>query len=164
MRYFLLIFFIALSCSAKASKKSKLDLKPTTVKELTQVFNQVDRLRQFMFEANDRLVGSQIEFLKVSIQKAISATKKESIKGQHISRLLMSAQDSLVSAQNTSGKQKIKFIQDAFKQLVTLYQSTKLELKYSVYWCKIDRAVWIQKAGKIQNPFEPRSNCGRVIN
>src|SRR5262245_40620795 len=134
MKYFLLIFFIALSCPGKASKKAKIDLKPATIKQLTDVFSQMERLQQYMFEGNDQLSGGQLEFLKVSIQKAVNVTRAESIKGQHINRLLISAQDSLVNAQNTSGKQKVKFIQDAFKQLVTLYQSYKLDLKYSVYW------------------------------
>ncbi len=160
-----MIFFVAISCpaKAKASKKAKIDLRPTTVKELTQVFSQAERLRQFMFESNGPLVGGQLEFLKVSIQKAMNASKSESVKGQHISRLLLSAQDSLTNAQNTSGKQKTKFIQDAFKQLVILYQTYQLDLKYTIYWCHIDRSIWFQKGSKAQNPFEPRSNCGRVV-
>lgn len=156
---FLLI--LSLSVPAFSAKRGKLDIKETTAKQLISVFTEMERLSDHMFASNDQLAMTQLQSLKAAISRAIKATCEESIKAQHLNRLLMTAQDGIVAAQNTSGKQKVKILQDAYKQLVTLYESSKLNLDYKVFWCKIDRAVWLQKGTKIKNPFAPKSNCGR---
>jgi hypothetical protein len=63
-----------------------------------------------------------------------------------------------------SGEERVRFLQNAYRQIVMLYQSYDIEKKYSVYFCKLDRSVWIQEAkSKPKNPFDPDSYCGKKV-
>lgn len=141
--------------------KQKISLGPEATSTLTQIYSDLEKLRSEMYKSNEVQVNSQLGILKLALEKGIEGTKKEAINGQHINRLLLATIDHISTAQNTQGEQRLKNLKDAFKQLVILYESYKIENNLKVYWCYIDRAVWLQKQGKIENPFEPKTNCGR---
>lgn len=83
--------------------------------------------------------------------------------GQHISKILNAVSKDLASAQMTTGEDRIKYLQFAFKQIVLLYQSYEIKASYKVFFCDKGRAVWIQENNKAENPFQTSSNCGRKV-
>lgn len=142
--------------------KKRIELDETTSKELFTIIKNSDMLHKYMYDRKDPMVGSQITILKNSVDSAIKKVKGQ--QRQHISKILTTINKQLTSAQSTRGEDRSKYLQSAFKQLVILYQSYKIEAPYKVFFCKNNRAVWIQEEPrKAENPFETSSNCGRKV-
>lgn len=157
-----LVAFIFLNSSFAGRAKQKIELGPQATNALTGVFNQMERLHDVLFDQNQNGINSELRAFRSVLGKAMSGTKKERIYSQHINRVLGAVLNLINTAINTQGEQRNKNLKDAFKQLEILFETYKTPVNLKVYWCHIDRSVWLQKAGKIQNPFEPKSNCGRL--
>ncbi len=157
-------FLLVMVCfvSDASTGKKRIELDETTSKELLTIIKNSDTLHKYMYDRKDPMVSSQITILKTSIDTAIKNVKGQ--QSQHISRILNTINKQLTSAQMTRGDDRTKYLQSAFKQLVILYQSYKIEAPYKVFFCKNNRAVWIQEEPrKAENPFEVSSNCGRKV-
>lgn len=142
--------------------KKRIELDALTTKELLSIIQQSEALHKYMFERKEPMVQSQINLLRNNIKKAVKKVKGQ--QGQHISKILNAVNKELTSAQMTSGEDRVRYLQHAFKQIVMLYQSYEIKANYKVYFCKNDRAVWIQQdAKKAENPFQVTSNCGRKV-
>ena len=119
-------------------------------------------LQKYMFDRKEPMVTSQINVLKNNIKSTITKVKGQ--QKQHISKILNTVNKELTSAQMSSGEDRVRYLQHAFKQIVMLYQSYEIKASYKVYFCNKDRAVWIQEdAKKAENPFQTTSNCGRKV-
>ena len=142
--------------------KRRIELDDITTKELLTIIKQSEALHKFMFSRKEPMVSSQINLLRTNIKTAMKKVKGQ--QGQHISKILNTVNKDLTSAQMTTGEDRLKYLQNAFKQIVVLYQSYKIEAPYKVFFCNKDRAVWIQQEGrKPENPFQVTSNCGRKV-
>jgi hypothetical protein len=145
-----------------ATPKKRIELDAVTAKELLNIINQSHSLQQYMFDKKGPLVQSQISQLKMSIEKALPRISGQ--QAQHISKLLKTINQDLMNAQSAQGDTKTKFLESAFKEIVVLFQSYKIEAPYKVFFCNIGRSVWIQQGNKPQNPFIEDSKCGRPVN
>lgn len=162
---FLMLFFIFSVLYldfSHAIVRKRMELDPVTTKELFNIVRLSKDLQKYMYEKKDPLVQTQVSLLKANIDKTLKTI--ESTQGQHISKMLKTINQDLVNAQSVTGKDRVKFLQSAFKQLVMLYQSYKIEAPYKVFFCQVDRSVWIQEGNKPQNPFIENSKCGRPVN
>jgi hypothetical protein len=157
----ILLVMLCFSLCATAGKP-RIELDPTTTKELLAVMKQSELLHKYLFDRKGPMVNSQITVLKNNIKTAIQKVKGQKV--QHISRILSVVDKDLSSAQMATGNERVKYLQSAFKQIVMLYQSYKLDAPYKVFFCNTDRAVWIQEEGKKpENPFQVTSNCGKKV-
>jgi len=144
-----------------AAPRKRIELDSTTTKELLTIVNQSEALQKYMFDKKDPMVQTQISQLKASIDKSIKIIEGQ--QAPHIVKMLHTINQDLTNAQMANGDSKTKFLESAFKQIVTLYQSYKIDAPYKVFFCHIDRSVWIQQGNKPQNPFN-EGNCGRPVN
>lgn len=167
IRTFVLItFLVAMQFTvvpAFAANKPKISLKPIVSTELVQFFESANVLHDYLFEGKDPLVTTQISHIKGVVNKVKNISKVEGQKGTHLNRMLDTINKELNLAQSVSGHDRIQFLQKAYHQIVTLYQSYEITKKYSVFFCSTDRSVWIQQDNKPRNPFQPSSRCGRKI-
>lgn len=157
---FVLLCVICLALDASAGRK-KIELDAATTKELQAIIKQSGTLHKYLFDGKDPMVTSQINVIRNHIKSAVHKVKGQ--QGQHISRILNAVSKDLASAQMTTGDDRTKYLQFAFKQIVLLYQSYKIDSSYKVFFCDKGRAVWIQENNKAENPFQNSSNCGRKI-
>lgn len=153
------MFCFALDAS---TGKKRIELDAITTSELLEIIKQSETLHKYMFDRKDPMVTSQINVLRKNIKTAIQKVKGQ--QGQHIARILQTVNKDLASAQMTTGEDRTKYLQMAFKQIVMLYQSYNIQASYKVFFCNKDRAVWIQSdPKKVENPFQVTSNCGRKV-
>jgi hypothetical protein len=157
---FLLVFGVV---SAQSSKK-RIGLTDLVEKDLISVLEASETLRASMYAKQEALVISNIEQVRAQIRHAKQNLKSEGRNAQHLDRILTTIDQDLSRARSTQREQKVKYIQEAFRQIVMLYQSYNISASFKVFFCKKDRSVWIQKDRKPQNPFESDSNCARLIN
>jgi hypothetical protein len=156
----LLVMFCFVTDASTGKKRIELD--ETSTKELLNIIKQSEALHKYMFGRKEPMVTSQINLLRNNIKTAVQKVKGQ--QGQHISKILNAVNKELTSAQMTSGEDRVRYLQHAFKQIVMLYQSYELKASYKVFFCKTDRAVWIQEESKKpENPFQVTSNCGRKV-
>ncbi|MES2768846.1 MAG: hypothetical protein V4596_06830 [Bdellovibrionota bacterium] len=142
--------------------KKRIELDDITTKELLAIIQQSEKLHKYMFGRKEPMVTSQINLLRNNIKSTVKKVKGQ--QGQHVSKILNAVNKELTSAQMTSGEDRVRYLQHAFKQIVMLYQSYEIKASYKVFFCKTDRAVWIQEDGKKpENPFQVTSNCGRKV-
>jgi uncharacterized protein YktB (UPF0637 family) len=164
MRKVLSCLLLVMFCfvSDASPRKKRIELDEVSTKELTQIIKQSETLHKYMYDRKDPMVTSQINLLKNNIKAAAAKVKGQ--QGQHIVKILNAVSKDLNSAQMTRGEDRIRYLQHAFKQIVMLYQSYEVEKSSHVFFCKTDRAVWLQGDGKKpQNPFQTTSNCGRKV-
>lgn len=155
----LLVFCFALDAS---SAKPRIQLDPTTTKELLDIVKQSEVLHKYLYDRKTPMVNSQINMMRINLKTAVKKVKGQKV--QHISRILNTVNKDLSSAQAATGDEKNKYLQSAFKQIVMLYQSYKIDASYKVFYCNTNRAVWIQEeAKKPENPFNVTSNCGKKV-
>lgn len=157
---FVLLFMFCFVLDASTGKK-KIELDDVTTKELFTIIKQSGTLHKYMYDGKDPMVISQINLIRNNIKTTIK--KFEGGQSQHISRILNAVSKDLASAQMTTGEDRTKYLQFAFKQIVLLYQSYQIDTSYKVFFCDKGRAVWIQESNKPQNPFDNDSKCGRKI-
>lgn len=143
--------------------KNKIPLNPIVSGELSQLFDFTQQLHSTLFEKKELQVKGQIQQLSVRLQKVMTIAKVEEQKGPHLNRILLAIDKELNLAQGVSGEDRIRFLQNAYRQFVMLYQSYEVDKKLNVFFCKSDRSVWLQGDSKPKNPFQPDSNCGRKV-
>lgn len=159
----ILVCGLFLSSVQAQSAKKRIALNDTVEKRLISVLEASESLGSTMFSRKELKVQTQIEQLRGQIKKAQVTVKTEGMDGQHINRILQTIDQDLSLAKSSQGDVKTKSLQNAFRQIVMLYQSYQIEAPFKVFFCKKDRSVWIQKDKKPQNPFEQDSGCGRLI-
>lgn len=162
MKYFGCLLCV-LFCGIGLAAKSKISLNPIVSSELSQLLDSTNLLHQYLFEKKEPQVKSQINQINSRVQKIMAVAKVEEQKGPHLNRILMTIQKEFNLAQSVSGEDRVRFLQNAYRQLVTLYQSYEVDKKFAVFFCKTDRSVWLQNDSKPKNPFQPDSNCGRKV-
>lgn len=157
---FVLLFTFCFALDASTGRK-KIELDDVTTKELQTIIKQSGKLHRYMFDGKDPMVISQINTIRNNIKTAVKKVKGQ--QGQHISKILNAVSKDLASAQMTTGEDRTKYLQFAFKQIVLLYQSYQIDSSYKVFFCDKGRAVWIQENNKAENPFQNSSKCGRKV-
>lgn len=141
--------------------KKRIELDAITTKELLSIMKNSETLHKYMFGRKEPMIASQINVLRTNIKSTIQKVKGQ--QGQHVSKILNTINKELTSAQMSSGEDRVRYLQHAFKQIVMLYQSYEIKASYKVFFCNKDRAVWIQEeAKKAENPFQVTSNCGKI--
>jgi hypothetical protein len=160
----IVVLSMLLVATIVSGSKNRISLNPVVSEELSKLLDSTKELHQYLFEKKEPQVKSQLNQLTTRVQKAMTVAKVEDQKGAHLNKILTAINKELNLAQSVSGEERVRFLQNAYRQIVMLYQSYDIEKKYSVYFCKLDRSVWIQEAkSKPKNPFDPDSNCGKKV-
>lgn len=160
----MIVVCVLFASLAAIGSKNRISLNPVVSEELSKLLDSTKELHQYLFEKKEPQVKSQLNQITSRVQKAMTVAKVEDQKGTHLNKILSTISKELNLAQSVSGEDRVRFLQNAYRQLVMLYQSYDIEKKYSVYFCKSDRSVWIQEAkSKPKNPFDPDSNCGKKV-
>lgn len=159
------IFIFSIGFSVEAARKfPKQDVDTITRKELNSILSVTSELHVVAITKKRKETEKVIRQLISKIDGVKQRTKGKDAKKRHIAVVLDSLKTHLEMTLSSSGEQRARNFQQAFSQVVYLAQSFKLD-PYPMFFCSKDRAVWIQKSKKPQNPVSPEKflNCGNPM-
>lgn len=163
MRQILLLLLVFISAPTLARVRApKIELSASVVSKLDHVMGKADDLRRAMVEQRDPLVITKARELTLVLGEAIRVYDPDSQNKKHLDLILKDARKALETALTAKGEERKATFQHAFRQIVLIGQTYKINEKVKFYFCRNDRSVWVQKDGKPQNPISPESyrNCG----
>ena len=101
--------------------------------------------------------STQVRLHLSHIERLISLANQASYRNTnmlHLRHVLHNTQRAVEQA-SLHGRESLvrQNIKSMFDQLVLLSQTYKLNSRYPIYFCKKDKSVWLQRAGKIRNLF-----------
>ena len=161
----ILHLILLLSSISEARIPSKrIEVIPAIRNELNIILQNTDKLHTACVEQNEGLIESATEKVISSLKRATKNSSMAQVQATHLVKILTAARDKLELSQNFSGNRRRESLKEAFKDLVQLAQVYKLE-RYNIFFCRKDKALWLQKSSKPKNPINPKrfGKCGRLV-
>lgn len=158
------LVFLSFNGSFAARKYDPLEVPPALTTELNTLLAAVDRLHGACVLGDEERVQSAAN----QVLKHLALAKKKSPlaegQRQHLVRVLDAIESDLELAKSLKGDGRVEPLQSAFKQTVQLAQTYKLD-RYQIFFCPLDRSVWLQKSTRPKNPIHPRKHgdCGKLV-
>lgn len=160
----LLLIILPPHSSLARGKYGKITLEGPLEFELNAVLKATNNLHKSCLSMNDRQVDRSIKVLLSNLKRANE--KSNLAKGQkhHLKKMLNVATSHLELTLNRSGEKRRESLKDAFNHLVQIAKVYKLD-DYKIFFCPIDKAVWLQKSSKPANPVHPKKygSCGKLV-
>lgn len=158
-----LFLSVATEASVWASKRMKIDEKLSEeVESVLSLTADFHKLRVAKKEIKARELASSL-LKKISEAKSLSE-KHHPIENVHITKILDSAYSSLQSySSSPQAPAAIGGLKNFFKEVVQITQVFDVK-KYKIFFCPLDRALWLQKDAKARNPVNLKFvNCGKPV-
>lgn len=153
----------AAQSSVWTSKRMKMDEKLTqeieTVLSLTADFHK-ERVEKEEDTAQKIATDLAVKLVEV---KALSERLND-VQNVHITKILDSAYTSLKNYNdNPKSTDAVGGLKDFFKEIVQITQVFDVK-KYKIFFCPLDRSLWLQKDSKARNPVNLKFlNCGKPV-
>ena len=162
---FLLVVLIGQVATASvwASKRMKMDERLTqeieVVLSLTAEFH-----KERVNKAEEEAQKTALNLAKKLVEVKSLSEKIHDVQSVHITQILDSAYVSLKNYNdNPKAADAIGGLKDFFKEIVQITQVFDVK-KYKIFFCPLDRALWLQKDSKAQNPINLKfMNCGKPV-
>lgn len=161
-RAFLLVLIGCLSTEiAQAFRGEKIKLDSQLEKSLNQILETATAIQEAFFNQDEGQIETTTRKVLGDVRQAITNTKAEKVNGLHVGKILEVVNNHIAQLLGTTGEERRKFLRLAFDQVVHIAQTYKLD-SYRIFYCQPSDGIWLQKAWKAQNPYNPQTlaNCG----
>lgn len=153
----------ASSASVWASKRLKMDERLT--EEVESVLSLAAEFhKERVSKSEDSAQKIADDLAKKLIEAKNLSEKLHDVQTVHITKILDSAYTSLKSYNdNPKSSNAVGGLKDFFKEIVQITQVFDVK-KYKIFFCPLDRALWLQKDSKARNPINLKHvNCGKPV-
>ncbi|MBC87325.1 MAG: hypothetical protein CL677_09125 [Bdellovibrionaceae bacterium] len=159
-----LVFIFLLGFASLAQARKPIAVKGALATELNNVLKATDELHTAFYEQDEPKIAAKIKGLMAFIDRAQSRSGMASSQQPHLEKMLEAAKANLELTRMTSGESRQEPLRETFRQLVQIAQVYKLD-RYRIYFCHLDKSVWLQKSSGPKNPIHPKKygECGRVV-
>lgn len=166
LRILIILLFLcpSLNFSVFASNK-KFKISNKLNSEVQEIITLAAELHQFRVKKNEEEATKVAKTLAAELSHAKEITTKvEDLQDVHIAKILDSAYASLkIYNTNPKSKDAVGGLKGFFKEMVQITQVLEVK-KYRLFFCPIDRSLWLQKDSKAKNPVNLNHvNCGKPV-
>lgn len=165
--YFVLVLMLVVgqlaSASVLASKRMKVDERLS--QEIDAVLSMTAEFHKVRVSKEEELAQQTAIGLAQKIAEAKTLSEKiHDVQNVHITKILDSAYESLKNYNdNPKAAGAVGVLKDFFKEIVQITQVFEVK-KYKIFFCPLDRSLWLQKDSKARNPVNLKfMNCGKPV-
>jgi hypothetical protein len=168
---FCLLFLLLSPLAIGATPRIQLS-KPVS-SSLLIVLQGSESLHAALFSKNEKKVSEDVQQLlkTVELTQNISSRSETAETLVHLGKILTTTKNRLRDVQNVSLAEKerrLSYLREFYQQIIQITRLYDVSHGYNVFFCPKDKekAVWIQKSSKAQNPFDPDGNlksCGVLM-
>ncbi|MBX7232675.1 MAG: hypothetical protein K1X29_11375 [Bdellovibrionales bacterium] len=145
-------------------KYGKISVHGSLQMELNKVLKATDGLQKACITRNEKQIDRAIKILILNLNQANQKSNLAKDQKPHLSRMINAAINHLEVTLNRSGESRKDSLKEAFNHLVQIAKVYKLD-EYQVFFCPLDKSVWLQKNNKPNNPINPQKygSCGKLV-